>query len=363
MPLAPITSRPFADVLVIGAGPSGCAAAISLAAVARVRLIDRARFPRDKVCGCCLNGAALHALHQLGIDGGEGVGLHTMKLCHEGRELSLPLRHSKVLSRSRLDALLVERARSAGVEVSDATTAMVRDDESVELRRADQDAEVVTPRAIIVASGLGGGEKPQGAETMLIGAGTTLIPSDRHGTPPSGVLDMIATHRGYVGTVMLEDGRLDIAAAIPSSRIREHGGIAGAVVALLGPSHPLREALAEASWRGTPLLRQHSTLPKDHRTFLIGDAFAYAEPFTGEGIAWALESGIGVAGFVKRALVDDGAAAGEWHRYWSSTLQRKTRACRALGRVLESPRITRGVLAAGRSFAPLLSQVARLVGR
>ena len=56
------------DFLIIGAGPSGSSAAISLAAQGKsVLLIDKSSFPRDKVCGCCLNEKSLKLLDSLGV--------------------------------------------------------------------------------------------------------------------------------------------------------------------------------------------------------------------------------------------------------------------------------------------------------
>ena len=56
------------DALVIGAGPAGSVAARELARRGcRVLLVDKATFPRPKVCGCCVNGAAIRALERLGL--------------------------------------------------------------------------------------------------------------------------------------------------------------------------------------------------------------------------------------------------------------------------------------------------------
>ncbi len=58
------------DALVVGAGPAGSIAALVLArAGVRVRLVDRARFPRDKLCGDTVNPGTLSMLDRLGIAG------------------------------------------------------------------------------------------------------------------------------------------------------------------------------------------------------------------------------------------------------------------------------------------------------
>ncbi|WP_144059902.1 NAD(P)/FAD-dependent oxidoreductase, partial [Rhodopirellula sallentina] len=61
------TPRP-SRVLVVGAGVSGCAAAIRLAHHGHeVTLAERAEFPREKICGCCLGAAGMHALDAIGV--------------------------------------------------------------------------------------------------------------------------------------------------------------------------------------------------------------------------------------------------------------------------------------------------------
>lgn len=65
--LSAATARQW-DVAVVGAGPAGALAARQVAlAGAAVVLIDKASFPRGKVCGCCVNGAALGVLESVGL--------------------------------------------------------------------------------------------------------------------------------------------------------------------------------------------------------------------------------------------------------------------------------------------------------
>jgi flavin-dependent dehydrogenase len=84
----------------------------------------------------------------------------------------------------------------------------------------------------------------------------------------------------------------------------------------------------------------------DERLFVIGDAAGYVEPFTGEGIAWALASGRAVAPLVQRA-------AEHWHpgleREWAAVYRREVAqrqfACRLLAGVLRHPILTRAAVA------------------
>ena len=103
------------DVVVVGAGPAGSTAARLLAARnLTVLLVDRAEFPRHKVCGSCLNHAVLQALN--GIGEGQtprqmgAVPLTSIELAGSGRRVRVPLPRGCVLSRSRLDSGLVANA-------------------------------------------------------------------------------------------------------------------------------------------------------------------------------------------------------------------------------------------------------------
>ncbi len=115
------------DVAVVGAGPAGSAAAVTLAnAGMRVALIDKATFPRDKCCGDGLTTGALRILEQLGVSPLElpswkGVDAAWVR-SPSGRVVELPLPsgrgvYAAVVRRAELDALLVDRARDAGAEV------------------------------------------------------------------------------------------------------------------------------------------------------------------------------------------------------------------------------------------------------
>ena len=107
------------EAVVVGAGPAGSLAARQLAqAGVRVLLVDRAAFPRWKVCGCCLNSGALTTLHSVGLghlaSHRGAVSLGRVCLAVGGRSALLPLPPGAALSREVFDAALVESAVEAG---------------------------------------------------------------------------------------------------------------------------------------------------------------------------------------------------------------------------------------------------------
>src|SRR5690606_6106898 len=131
------------DVVVVGAGPAGVAAAVTLARAGRaVTLLDKARFPRDKICGDGLTAGALRLLEGLGLDPA-AVGSwqrvdDVVVRGPAGHEVTFPLprgagTYAAVARRLDLDAALLDRARAEGVVVRDghACTGVTEDGEGV----------------------------------------------------------------------------------------------------------------------------------------------------------------------------------------------------------------------------------------
>jgi flavin-dependent dehydrogenase len=124
---SPVTSSnlnqiPFEDeVLVLGGGVAGCAAAIALAKKGRsVTLIEREPTPRHKVCGEFLSGEALEDLHALGIDVASlgAVPIESVRLAAARRATEAPLPFPAAsLTRKALDTALIAAAVAAGVDV------------------------------------------------------------------------------------------------------------------------------------------------------------------------------------------------------------------------------------------------------
>ena len=113
---------------------------------------------------------------------------------------------------------------------------------------------------------------------------------------------MAISRRGYVGIVRLEENKLDIAGAFDSEFVKSSGGLGPATAAILGEAGlPCPGSWISLPWKGTPALTRASARIADERLFLVGDAAGYVEPFTGEGMAWAVMSAAALAPIVARS--------------------------------------------------------------
>ena len=135
------------DAVVIGAGPAGALAARQAASAGqRTLLIDRSSFPRWKVCGCCVNGAAQQALQAVELDGlPDQLGarpLDRWQVLAPKSSFACPLPGGLALSREALDAALGE----AGVELDAVLLIEVPDDLIVQRitgRRMDPETNAI----------------------------------------------------------------------------------------------------------------------------------------------------------------------------------------------------------------------------
>jgi len=352
--------KDYYDVVVIGAGPAGSVAAYRAAGLgAEVLLVDKATFPRAKVCGCCMNARALAALDRLGMGGlPQELGarpLSSLRLYAGGRRATLGLAGSVSLSRSALDTALAQQAQRAGAAFLDGTAAMLIPDANsprrVGLRMPEGRVRHIEAGAVLVADGLAGTSlrRAEGlASRVTTGSrmGAATVVADPSGAYEDGVIYMACGLIGYVGLVVLEDGRLDVAAALDARRVRSLGGPGPAADRIV------REAglapvpgLADLRWRGTPALTRSRRVIAGERLFVLGDAAGYVEPFTGEGIAWAVTSGGAVADLAVRASRRwDPALAGEWVRRHRALVRRRQVGCRAVAAVLRRPTLVRAAV-------------------
>jgi len=376
------------DAIVVGAGPAGAIAARQISGAGkRVLLVDKATFPRSKVCGSCLNATGTALLERLGLghllSDLAAEPLNEISLAASGRLISLALpRGGVVVSRKELDAALVHEAIVAGAVFLDDTRARLCEetaDEHLHLHRTVElksGGAFVLARAkvVIAADGLGGGFlngshefRRIAARDSLIGAGAVLAqaPADiRRGT-----IYMAVGRGGYVGQVCLENGALDVAAALDRRMLANTGNPADAARRIVERAGlPWPAELSRLKWHGTPTLTRRLAHVAAHRVLVAGDAGAYVEPFTGEGMTWAMLTGAAVAPIACEAI--DGEprqAADRWEAMHRRLLGRRMIICRAVCRLLRSERLAGAAIAIAKRFpwlaAPILQIVAGKAAR
>jgi flavin-dependent dehydrogenase len=150
---------------------------------------------------------------------------------------------------------------------------------------------------------------------------------------------------GYAGVVRLEDGRLDVACAVNAGAVRAAGGPGPLAARLLRTNRcPVPESLPSARWRGTPPLTRRPRRVASHRRLAVGDAAGYVEPFTGEGMAWALAGGAAVADLA--AAPWRRSTAAEWERRHRRLVADRQGVCRAAAAVLRRPALAAAAVAA-----------------
>ncbi|MEY4802337.1 MAG: hypothetical protein RLZZ274_1068 [Cyanobacteriota bacterium] len=379
--LGPLHIAPCWDVVVVGAGPAGALAAHGLASRGvRVLLVEQRLFPRWKVCGACLSRQALAALKTAGLGdlvaAQGGLSLERLQLGVAGRVNPIALGAGRVLSRSRLDQALLEAAVAVGATVMTGTRAVLgaaatglEPDREVVLQKGTARWSV-RAKVVLIAAGLSHRAIDKEAEISTsiqphsrIGAGCVL-PGEAAELAP-GVLQMAVGHGGYVGLVRVESGEINLACAFDRPMLGSVGGAALLCQKILAEAgFATLPGLKESAWQLTAALSRRTIPLAGHRLLLLGDAAGYVEPFTGEGMGWALTSSLAALPLVLRGLEHwDGAIETEWRRLHRRWVAQKQRSCRVLAVVLRHPRISWGLHRLAGSFPSVAGSMIGLLQR
>jgi geranylgeranyl reductase family protein len=390
-----------ADVVVVGAGPAGSSAAWWAArAGLDVVVLEKAVFPREKVCGDGLTPRGVKALDDMGIDTTSAAGWvrHKGLRVHGGGQivevdwpkLSRWPDYSLVRPRRDLDAMLAAHAESAGARVLPgvAVTEPLLDDAGrvVGVRaQAGPDKEPVTWRAPLVISAEG-----------LSGRLAKSLGLVRREDRPLGI-----AVRRYVHTPRTDDSYLDISFDLTDrgpSRESMPGygwifgmgdGTANVGFGLLDtrraggsdhrqtlrrwldtfpPEDQLGEDYAVTPMRGAGLPMALHRRPAYTRGLLLtGDAAGTVNPFNGEGISYAMETGRMAAETAAEALAAAGGPAREaaLRRYparLSAEYGRHHRLGMGFLALLSRPEIVRFATAHGLKRPALVNAALRLMG-
>ena len=301
------------DVVVVGAGPAGSVAATVLArAGARVRLVDRATFPREKLCGDTVNPGTLAILRRLRMAGAiEARGVRVEGMVVTGvsgvSAVSIVGRYpddlaGRTLTRAELDWLLVQEAVKAGATFEPGTAvrgAVVRDNrvEGVEAAAGAMRATVTIAadgRRSTLAFGLGLARHPQRPRRWAIGA---YVEGVEGGTDGRSSLGEMHIRRGrYIGVAPMGDGRTNVCLVKPSGAgDASLGDPAAALRRALDDDPLLADRFRRARFLGAPTVLGPLAVDASEASIdgllLAGDASGFVDPMTGDGLRFAVRGG------------------------------------------------------------------------
>ena len=171
--------------------------------------------------------------------------------------------------------------------------------------------------------------EPMVDDGARVGVGAVVDSNDA--SYEAGTLYMACARDGYVGVVRLEDGRLDVSAAMARGRMRSLGGAAAAIAGILrAAGFSSRPITPPASFRGTLPLSRRRPRVAAQGLFVLGDAAGYLEPFTGEGMSWAMQQALLLAPIVAEAIAGPTPQhAQRWQLQCEHFFRQRRRVCQA----------------------------------
>ena len=361
-----------ADILVVGAGPAGSAAAFFLArAGANVLLADKSRFPRDKVCGDGVSSVALPVLERMGladwVSSGRFLEPREFLLCAPNGQFVTgrppPLddtSYGYTIPRRILDEALFQQAVAAGARPLEGSRVLRRigreDGRSLLAAKRDGQEITLSARLVIAADGAPGGftrslglirRQPEMVACRAYYEDVTNSPDrldlyyDRAVTP------------GYVWIFPLGGGRVNVGLGIYVRRMKQDGlGLAATLERFIATNPLARERLGRAKRitpiQGYPLrARWDGTVPVTDGVLVAGEAAGLVSPLTGEGIGPALQSGEMAARHALRALETGDVSAASLAPYARAVRRRwdgEHRAARLIRALIRRPALVNRVV-------------------
>lgn len=373
------------DAIIIGAGPAGSTAAGLLARAGRtIALIEKAEFPRRKVCGEYISAATLPLLEACGV-GAAFLDMAGPPVCRVGfyagatiAEAPLPILNGKMggggraLGREHLDSLLRDAAVAAGAQLFQPAEALslARDggEHVVQLDNAELRAPI-----IVAASGSWSAKGPFALEASPMASDMLGFKAHfQDSRLPDGLMPLLAFPGGYGGLVHEDGGRTSLSCcirrdALAAARQRHGGRAAEAVFAHIrqttrGAAAALEGAQADGAFLSAGPIRPGIRARYQDGIFFAGNLAGEAHPVIAEGISMAIQS----AALLARILgaEPDTAIAGErYARQWRRRFAPRLHASTVFAHLAMHGAPRTMMAAAVTAFPGLLTLGARLAGK
>ncbi len=393
MSVANGAGRTRADVLVVGAGPAGASAAYWLATLGhRVAVVDKKRFPREKTCGDGLTPRAVRQLHDMGLadplsefqryDGLRSIG-HGITL-----ELGWPEHpdfpsYGYVVRRSELDDLVAQRAVKAGADLRPATEAIEPLVENglvagaVVLDKDTGTTHELRAKYVVVADGANSrfGRALGTARNRTYPLGMAIrgyFTSPYHDDPwiesHLDLRDRAGDHLpGYGWIFPVGDGTINVGVGLLSTFKGWKTINTSRLMEAFCATAPARWGISPATATGPPtggrLPTGGSVLPRVGPTYLVvGDAAGSVNPFNGEGISLAYETGRLAADAIDLALqTGDARALATYTERLDEVYGLYFKVARTFVRAIGNPAVMRELTRVGFRSRTLMEWVLRIM--
>jgi flavin-dependent dehydrogenase len=393
------------DAIIVGGGPSGATSAVLLADAGwRVAVVEKAPFPRRKVCGEFISETTWPLLRQLGVAGPllkiagprvRRVGIYaarTMVTAELGSAVGRAQNGGRAVGREHLDTLLLQRAAVAGARIWQpcALSQLVENEGYYDCTLVDKrtrQPRVLRSRLIIAAHG-SWESGPLPTQDLrrpsrpgdLFGFKARFIGS----ALPLDLMPLLAFPGGYGGMVHTDGGRVSLSCCIRRDQLERcrqkwPEARAGEAVLLhiqsscLGVALALAAATPDGVWLSSgPLRTGIRTFGRDG-IFAVGNAAAEAHPIVAEGISIAIQSAALLCGQLIAHPELKSTRAGparlrkgvrnEYARVWRNNFSRRLFVAAAFAHVFMRPGPTRVAATLLEHFPGLLTEGARWTGK